>query len=124
MQAGTPHQDPVPGDLEPAMASRGPSDDTLNGGQGTDTLSGGPGADIFYAQDGEADEIDCGPGTDVVAQADPSLDSRSLDCIDFVAQKGGVVRPHHRRRVTATGPGEETVTKDDVLDDPNFCPLP
>ena len=47
-------------------------------------LNGGPGDDIFYAKDGEADEITCGPGGDVV-HADPSLDSTSIpDCIDFV----------------------------------------
>lgn len=58
--------------------------DVLNGGPGRDILDGGPGDDTFYAQDGEADEIDCGPGGDVV-HADPSLDALSNDCIDFVA---------------------------------------
>jgi Ca2+-binding RTX toxin-like protein len=58
--------------------------DVLNGGPGRDVLDGGPGNDAFYAQDGEADAIDCGPGTDTVVNADPSLDSQSLDCIDFV----------------------------------------
>jgi Ca2+-binding RTX toxin-like protein len=62
----------------------GPGNDTLNGGPGIDTLDGGPGSDAFYTRDGEADEIICGPGADNVVEADPSLDSRSLDCIDFV----------------------------------------
>ena len=57
--------------------------DTLIGGPGNDDLDGGPGNDVFFAQDGEADEITCGPGADVV-HADRSLDSLSLDCIDFV----------------------------------------
>ena len=58
--------------------------DTLNGGPGNDELDGGPGNDIFFAEDGEADEITCGPGADVVATADRSLDSQSRDCIDFI----------------------------------------
>jgi Ca2+-binding RTX toxin-like protein len=58
--------------------------DSLNGGPGRDVLDGGPGNDTFYAQDGGADEIDCGSGTDTVVNADPSLDSQSLDCTDFV----------------------------------------
>jgi Ca2+-binding RTX toxin-like protein len=57
--------------------------DILNGGPGRDILNGGPGNDTFFAQDGEADQITCGPGGDVV-HADPSLDSQSLDCIDFI----------------------------------------
>jgi len=57
--------------------------DVLNGGPGRDVLNGGPGDDTFFAKDGEADEITCGPGADVV-HADPTLDSRSLDCIDFI----------------------------------------
>ena len=59
-------------------------DDFLNGGPGRDILNGGPGNDTFYAKDGEADEITCGPGADVVATADRSLDSQSRDCIDFI----------------------------------------
>jgi Ca2+-binding RTX toxin-like protein len=63
----------------------GPGGDTLNGGPDNDVLDGGPGDDRFYAQDGEADEIICGPGGDVVVTADPSLDSISIpDCIDFI----------------------------------------
>lgn len=58
--------------------------DVLNGGPGRDVLDGGPGNDTFYAQDGEADEIICGPGGDVI-HADPSLDSISIpDCVDFI----------------------------------------
>ncbi len=57
--------------------------DVLNGGPGRDVLIGGPGDDTFFAKDGEADEITCGPGADVV-HADPTLDSRSLDCKDFI----------------------------------------
>jgi Ca2+-binding RTX toxin-like protein len=59
--------------------------DDLRGGPGNDDLDGGGGNDRFYAQDGEADEIICGPGGDVVVTADPSLDSISIpDCIDFI----------------------------------------
>ena len=62
----------------------GPGGDSLTGGPNNDVLDGGPGNDVFYAQDGEADEIICGPGGDVI-HADPSLDSISIpDCIDFI----------------------------------------
>jgi Ca2+-binding RTX toxin-like protein len=57
--------------------------DILNGGPGRDILNGGPGNDTFFAKDGEADVITCGDGGDVV-YSDPSLDSRSFDCIDFI----------------------------------------
>ena len=62
----------------------GPGNDTLTGGPGQDTLNGGDGSDAFYAQDGEADEINCGEGGDTVVNSDPSLDTQSFDCIDFV----------------------------------------
>jgi Ca2+-binding RTX toxin-like protein len=67
----------------------GPGDDQVEGGLGNDTVTGGPGKDMImgdatasrcsyysckipfgndtiYAQDGEADQIDCGIGDDVV----------------------------------------------------------
>jgi Ca2+-binding RTX toxin-like protein len=68
--------------------------DALNGGPGRDILNGGPGNDTFFAQDGEADEIICGPGEDVVVNADPSLDSQSLDCIDFIFPLDNGTRHH------------------------------
>jgi len=40
--------------------------DSLDGGSGGDWLEGGIGDDHIYAQDGEHDAIDCGPGFDVV----------------------------------------------------------
>ena len=45
--------------------------DSLLGRAGVDALRGGPGDDHFYTLDGEVDWIDCGPGADVVVQADP-----------------------------------------------------
>jgi hypothetical protein len=40
--------------------------DSLDGGAGGDYLVGGFGDDHIYAQDGEHDAIDCGPGFDVL----------------------------------------------------------
>lgn len=74
--------DTLYGDIS-AFSNQG--NDILIGGPGRDILDGGPGDDTFYAQDGEADEINCGPGADRVVNADPSLDSQSRDCIDFIA---------------------------------------
>lgn len=76
-------------DLHDRLVGRGGNDTlygdtTVFGDEGNDSLHGGPGNDTFYARDGEADEITCGPGADVVVNADPSLDSQSLDCIDFI----------------------------------------
>jgi hypothetical protein len=41
-------------------------DDILTGGGGSDELIGNTGNDTFYARDGVADRIACGPGTDTV----------------------------------------------------------
>jgi Ca2+-binding RTX toxin-like protein len=42
----------------------GAGNDVIVGGAGADHLSGGPGSDTIYAQDGERDIVDCGPGND------------------------------------------------------------
>ena len=61
----------------------GPGDDLLFGDQKNDVLIGGPGEDFLsgeenddriFARDGEADQINCGPGVDRV-QWDKGLDT-------------------------------------------------
>ncbi len=42
----------------------GPGNDVITGGAGADKIFGGPGSDTIYADDGERDVIDCGPGRD------------------------------------------------------------
>ena len=42
----------------------GPGNDVITGGAGADKISGGPGSDTIYADDGERDVVDCGPGRD------------------------------------------------------------
>ncbi|HEX6710301.1 MAG TPA: hypothetical protein VF068_08200 [Rubrobacter sp.] len=72
------------GNIGNDILNGGQGNDDLDGGPGGDSLTGGPGNDVFHAQDGEADEIICGQGADVI-HADPSLDSISIpDCIDFI----------------------------------------
>jgi Ca2+-binding RTX toxin-like protein len=44
----------------------GAGNDVIVGGPGNDQIFGGAGNDTIDAQDGEADEIDCGRGTDTV----------------------------------------------------------
>jgi Ca2+-binding RTX toxin-like protein len=45
-------------------------DDVLDGGSGSDFIKGGRGDDTIQANDGEADHVDGGPGTDQ-AEVDP-----------------------------------------------------
>ena len=42
----------------------GPGTDVITGGAGADKIEGGPGSDTIYADDGERDVVDCGPGRD------------------------------------------------------------
>jgi len=44
----------------------GDGPDQINGGAGADTLSGDAGDDMVVAEDGVADTVNCGPGTDSV----------------------------------------------------------
>ncbi|QRN98182.1 hypothetical protein JRI60_03670 [Archangium violaceum] len=44
----------------------GNGNDSLNGGNGIDTLNGGPGNDNILSQDGNRDQVNCGPGVDSV----------------------------------------------------------
>jgi Ca2+-binding RTX toxin-like protein len=94
--------DVVKGGDSPDTIDGGAGDDDLNGGNGNDTITGGPGKDAIVgdataggcyvigymgtcktpwgndtinAADGEADSVDCGPGTDVA----------NVDAIDTVA---------------------------------------
>lgn len=41
-------------------------DDLIEGGRGVDDISGGFGDDVIYARDGNAEDINCGPGRDAV----------------------------------------------------------
>jgi RTX calcium-binding nonapeptide repeat (4 copies) len=86
----------------------GAGNDTLTGGYGNDTITGGPGRDTIYAdvssttcsyiqcrlpqgndtvdaRDGEADQIDCGVGTDTVYM--DAVDTAGTSCETVV--KGG-----------------------------------
>jgi hypothetical protein len=82
--------DTVFGGAESDDLGGGPGSDVLNGGDGADTLAGdngfdrlhgGAGTDFFDAQDGIAEEVDCGQDADT-ALAD-SIDS-PLDCESFL----------------------------------------
>ena len=95
--AGLGGNDVLKGGDSPDAIDGGAGDDDLNGGNGNDTITGGPGKDTIMgdavagqcsvvgyfgsckapwgndtinARDGEADTIDCGPGTDT-AVVDP-----------------------------------------------------
>jgi Ca2+-binding RTX toxin-like protein len=48
----------------------GPGNDTIEAGVAGDTVSGGPGNDVISAIDNRRDQINCGPGRDLV-YADP-----------------------------------------------------
>jgi Ca2+-binding RTX toxin-like protein len=94
--------DTIQGGDSPDVIDGGAGDDSLNGGNGNDTITGGPGKDAIVgdatagyctligsfgscktpwgndtinAQDGEPDNIDCGPGTDTA----------NVDAVDVVA---------------------------------------
>jgi Ca2+-binding RTX toxin-like protein len=94
--------DQVTGGSRDETIDGGPGDDRLEGGFGNDTITGGPGRDVINAdmsasqcgvfqsctvpfgndtvdvRDGEADQVVCGPGTDVV-KAD-AVDTIGPDC--------------------------------------------
>ena len=101
----------------------GAGDDTLTGGYGNDTITGGPGRDTIYAdvssttchyiqcrlpqgndtvkaRDGEADQIDCGVGTDT-AYVDPPTPSPPAR----PSSRATAPRPVLARTVRALGPG-------------------
>lgn len=66
------------------------------GGRGRDEFNmadgvqiGGQGRDVIHARDGEADEINCGPGSNDVAYVDGSEDG-VYDCERVVEPKEGV----------------------------------
>jgi hypothetical protein len=44
----------------------GPGADVIDGGPGQDTLDGGDGPDDLRSRDGHADDVDCGPASDLV----------------------------------------------------------
>lgn len=75
---GSPNRDVITGDAGPNALSGAGGNDTLRGAGGGDAVEGGPGldvmlgeagGDILLANDGLADQIDCGPDPDI-AQAD------------------------------------------------------
>ncbi|WP_217922987.1 calcium-binding protein [Miltoncostaea oceani] len=78
---GGPGDDEINGDSEANSLYGDAGDDVIHGGHGGDVLDGGPGHDRLYgdsltveagggdtinARDGEADEVSCGVGSDVV----------------------------------------------------------
>lgn len=90
--AGSDYADTLEGGPGDDQLSGGFGDDVITGGPGRDDISGdrtaaceygpiygtctiGSGNDTIYAQDGEADKVDCGPGTDTAY----------VDAIDSVA---------------------------------------
>jgi hypothetical protein len=66
----------------------GPGDDSINGGLGRDSILGGPGDDRIQADDGFADNINCGPGWDVAVVDE--LDTVAANC---EVVKGGKAPP-------------------------------
>jgi hypothetical protein len=60
----------------------GPGADSIEGGPGRDAIFGGPGSDRVFADDGFADQVDCGPGWDVAV----------VDQLDTVAPNCEVVK--------------------------------
>jgi Ca2+-binding RTX toxin-like protein len=89
---GSDYADALQGGAGDDHISGGFGDDTITGGPGRDDLSGdrtaaceygpiygictiGSGNDTIYAQDGEADKVDCGPGADTAY----------VDAVDVVA---------------------------------------
>ena len=125
--SGLGGNDVLKGGDSPDALDGGAGDDDLNGGNGADVITGGPGKDqivgdataggcsvIGYfgscktpwgndtinAQDGEADNIDCGPGTDTA----------TVDAIDVVANcetvdKGAATPPPAAQNTTKGGKG-------------------
>jgi hypothetical protein len=104
------------------VVNGGPGDDQVEGGLGNDVVTGGPGKDMImgdstaasctyysckipfgndtiYAQDGEADQIDCGIGDDVV-YADAIDTTTNCETVN----KGAA--PATGPGVPATGPGK------------------
>lgn len=63
---GRAGNDYLEGDEGDDNISGGAGNDYIVAGSGRDRVSGGGGNDVIVAVDGEADRIDCGPGTDDV----------------------------------------------------------
>jgi Tol biopolymer transport system component len=71
--------------------SGGPGPDVLNGGPGRDSLLGGGGRDTIYANDGEADSVDCGTNTGATNKS-PENDKAYIDRSDVVTHCERVFR--------------------------------
>jgi Ca2+-binding RTX toxin-like protein len=83
--------------------------DTLGGGAGADVLQGGYGSDVIDAQEGEPDDVSCGPGGDRV-RAD-SYDTLSGDC--ETVERTTQVGPFEDLAPTVdfTSPGQNTTVR-------------
>lgn len=112
---GSDAADSLDGGPENDQISGGFGDDTLTGGPGEDDISGdrtaacfygpiygtctiGSGNDTIYAQDGERDTIDCGPGSDIAY----------VDAIDVTS---GCETLHVAVTTTTDGNGSEPAAK-------------
>jgi hypothetical protein len=66
--------------------------DQIDGGGGRDILDGGNGDDVIAAQDGNPDQVDCGPGVDAVA-ADAADSLVGCESISLPAVPAPVLTP-------------------------------
>jgi hypothetical protein len=76
----------------PVRFDGGDGNDGLFGGGGVDTFLGGAGNDNIVSRDGQAEQVDCGPGSDT-AISDDSDTRGSCEEIEGDADNDGVRRP-------------------------------
>lgn len=76
---GTRHADTIKGRGGNDFIAGHRGANTLNGGPGIDDLRGNRGPDWLWAQDGELDVVNCGPGDDF-AVIDSGLDVVAANC--------------------------------------------
>jgi Ca2+-binding RTX toxin-like protein len=110
--AGSDYADRIDGGTGDDQLSGGFGDDVITGGPGHDDIAGdrtasceygpvygvctiGSGNDTIYAQDGEADKVDCGPGADTAY----------VDAVDSVANCENVQTAPASVPPAATAPG-------------------
>jgi Ca2+-binding RTX toxin-like protein len=91
---GHPGADRLGGGPGPDALHSGAGVDKLNGGSGSDVLfpgsrgdhvDAGAGADTISARDGDADEIDCGPGRNDIAKVDRIDTTTQCETVKYAA---------------------------------------